>query len=98
MGTPSQLAKHSTITTKLASLTLPIILVYYAFCSGTLLIINKVAVNYVAAPIFLLVVQLAFATAAMQILKSMKVVECDDMEWEKAKKFLVVVVGFTATL
>lgn len=75
-----------------------LITIYYAFCSSTMLVINKVAVHHVPAPTFVLFSQLAFSAAAVWVLDLLRVVEADKLEWHKARNFIVLVGGFLCCL
>jgi GDP-mannose transporter len=66
---------------------------YYAFCSSLMLVINKVAIHHIPAPTFLLTAQLGVSVAAVVIGDKAGWLVADKLEWEKALKFVWVVVG-----
>ncbi|GIL83513.1 hypothetical protein Vretifemale_12011 [Volvox reticuliferus] len=74
------------------------IILYYAFCSSLMLVINKLAVYYIPAPTFILSTQLGASVAAVLIGDWAGWLVADRMEWGKALKFVWVVVGFVGTL
>jgi hypothetical protein len=57
-----------------------------------------VAVTYVPAPSFILFCQLASCAAFVKGLSVAGVVECEPLEYEKSKKFALIVFGFIGTL
>lgn len=57
----SQLPNNKQQDLLLQSWKIPLILVYYGLCSSTLIVINKVAVHTVEAPVFILLLQLLFS-------------------------------------
>jgi len=75
-----------------------LIIGYYALCSSTMLIINKVAVHFLPAPTFLLVCQLAASALAVKACSRAGLIEADPLEWSKIKRFCFVVVGFLGTI
>eukprot|EP00882_Tetradesmus_deserticola_P023250 GHRQ01025298.1.p2 GENE.GHRQ01025298.1~~GHRQ01025298.1.p2 ORF type:complete len:155 (+),score=37.12 GHRQ01025298.1:734-1198(+) len=76
----------------------PLILAYYGFCSSTLIVINKVAVHTVQAPVFILVLQLLFSAVVVKGLNCAGVVEAEGLQWNLVKPFLLIVLGFLGTL
>lgn len=73
-------------------------ILYFATCSSLLLVVNKVAVYLVAAPTALLFAQLLFSAIAVLGAKAMGWVEADDFTFDKAKHFIIVVLGFLGCL
>jgi solute carrier family 35 protein len=71
---------------------------YYSLCSSTLLIVNKVALHIIPAPVFLLSLQLWFAVAFVYILHGLNVVQVARLRWSTAMEFAPVVVSFLGTL
>jgi solute carrier family 35 len=71
---------------------------YYGVCSSTLLIVNKVSLHIVPAPVFLLSLQLWFAVMFVYLLQSLKVLDTQALRWAVAVKFSPVVVSFLGTL
>jgi solute carrier family 35 protein len=80
-----------------ASNAIPFI-IYYALCSGTMLVINKLAIYYTQSPTFLLLCQLAFTAFVVQLLAVLGFVKSDHLEWDKTKKFIPVAMGFAASV
>eukprot|EP00879_Flechtneria_rotunda_P005403 GHRR01005694.1.p1 GENE.GHRR01005694.1~~GHRR01005694.1.p1 ORF type:complete len:363 (+),score=47.19 GHRR01005694.1:572-1660(+) len=77
---------------------IPLILFYYGLCSSTLIVINKVAVHTVPAPVFILVIQLLFAASTVKSLNLCGIVETENLQWSLVKPFLLIVAGFLGTL
>ncbi|GIL98962.1 hypothetical protein Vretimale_4191 [Volvox reticuliferus] len=75
-----------------------VIIVYYAFCSSLMLVINKVAVHYIPAPTFILCTQLLVSVLVVLLGHKAGWMVADKLDWEKMKKFVWVVVGFLGTL
>jgi solute carrier family 35 len=71
---------------------------YYGLCSSTLLIVNKLALHIVSAPVFLLSSQLWFAVAFVYAMHVLKLVEIRPLCWITATKFAPVVLSFLGTL
>ncbi|MEW5297977.1 MAG: hypothetical protein WDW38_003726 [Sanguina aurantia] len=74
------------------------IILYYSFCSSTMLVINKVTIYYLPAPTFVLFCQLAASTLVVKAGGVMGMIEVDKLEWAKVRKFIWVVVGFLGTI
>lgn len=77
---------------------IPLILAYYGLCSSTLIVINKVAVHTLEAPVFILVSQLLFSAFVVKALSIFGVLEAEGLQWQLAKPFALIVVGFLGTL
>ncbi|GLC40057.1 hypothetical protein PLESTF_000932700 [Pleodorina starrii] len=75
-----------------------LIILYYAFCSSLMLVINKVAIYHTPAPTFVLCTQLGVSVAAVVIGDKAGWLVADKLEYEKVAKFIWVVVGFLGTL
>jgi len=75
-----------------------LIMGYYAACSSTMLVINKVAVHFLPAPTFVLACQLAATALIVRLLDGIGVVEADKLEWSKVRRFCLVVIGFFGTI
>jgi GDP-mannose transporter len=71
---------------------------YYGLCSSTLLIVNKLALHLISAPVFLLSIQLWFAVAAVYVLSFVRCVNIQPLRWSTALQFSPVVVSFLGTL
>lgn len=70
----------------------------YSLCSSMLLILNKVAVTYVPAPSFILACQLGSCALFVKTMAIFGAVEAEPLQYEKAKKFALIVFGFIGTL
>jgi hypothetical protein len=77
---------------------IPLILAYYGFCSSTLIVINKVAVHTLQAPVFILVLQLLFSAVVVKGLNFAGVLEAEGLQWSLVKPFMLIVLGFLGTL
>lgn len=75
-----------------------VIILYYALCSSTMLVINKVAIHHIPAPTFLLCCQLFVSTVVSKVGGMTGAIEVDALEWTKVKRFMWVVVGFLGTI
>lgn len=60
-----------------------LVILYYAACSSTMLVINKVAVHAVPLPSFVLFCQLACSALAVWVLESVGMLQSDRLEWDK---------------
>eukprot|EP00878_Enallax_costatus_P044295 GHUV01052761.1.p1 GENE.GHUV01052761.1~~GHUV01052761.1.p1 ORF type:complete len:131 (+),score=16.67 GHUV01052761.1:452-844(+) len=77
---------------------IPLILAYYGLCSSTLIVINKVAVHTLEAPVFILISQLLFSAFVVKALSIFGVLEAEGLQWQLAKPFVLIVAGFLGTL
>ncbi|GLC35333.1 hypothetical protein PLESTB_000576200 [Pleodorina starrii] len=75
-----------------------LVILYYAACSSTMLVINKVAIHNFPCPISLLCLQLFFSAAAVSIGHYGGIMSAEAIEMDKLKKFVWVVVGFLGTI
>jgi hypothetical protein len=73
---------------------IPLILLYYGFCSSTLIVINKVAVHNLRAPVFILILQLLFAAGTVKGLNVSGVLDAEKLQWSLVRPFLLIVAGF----
>ena len=74
------------------------IISYYAFCSSTMLIFNKLAIFYLPAPMYVLTAQMAFCACSIKLLSLLKVIGPVELEWHKVKAFFPVACLFLLTL
>ena len=76
--------------------TVTMIIIFYCFCSGGMLIINKLAVHHVSAPAFVTLVQ--FIASAAFVLGGWLVgsLSLDATHWSRLKHFVVYVFAFSA--
>lgn len=77
---------------------IPLILFYYGFCSSTLIVINKVAVSNLRAPVFILVMQLLFAAGSVKFLTIAGTLDAEKLQWRLVRPFLLIIVGFLGTV
>ena len=71
---------------------------FYATCSSTMLVINKLAVYHVQAPSFVLFCQVAATAIAVYSASGAGLVKADKFEWSKVKAFFFVVAAFVAAI
>lgn len=69
-------------------------IIRYSLCSSTLLLANKLAMNYLPYPGLVSVIQLLFATAFILGGKFMGWLVCDDLEKKKIQPYLIYVIAF----
>lgn len=72
--------------------------VYYTIASGTLLVINKVAIVKLPAPTFLLLTQLLFSAGSVYLAHLLGVITIQKATNRQLLHFLPVVVGFIGTI
>lgn len=77
---------------------IPLILIYYGLCSSTLIVINKLAVHSVQAPVFILMIQLLFAAGTVKGAAVTGFVEAEKLQWSLVRPFLLIIFGFLGTL
>uniref|UniRef100_A0A383WMS1 Sugar phosphate transporter domain-containing protein n=1 Tax=Tetradesmus obliquus TaxID=3088 RepID=A0A383WMS1_TETOB len=75
-----------------------LILIYYGFCSSTLIVINKVAVHSLRAPVFILITQLLFAATTVKGLNVAGVLDAERLQCSLVRPFVLIVAGFLGTL
>lgn len=66
----------------------------YMLCSASMLLVNKLAVNYLPAPAFVLLAQFVTAAVAVRGAGALGFIEVDTLEWRKAKVFMIVAFCF----
>jgi hypothetical protein len=76
----------------------PVILLYYGLCSSTLIVINKLAVHSVQAPVFILMTQLLVAAGAVLGAKAAGWVDAEPLRWQLVRPFTLIILGFLGTL
>lgn len=69
--------------------------IFYCFCSGGMLLINKLAVVYVPSPALVTLCQFVVCAVLVYGGKLLRILEMDDFEWEKIKYFLIYVFSFS---
>lgn len=74
------------------------ILGYYTLMNSSLLCINKLVIHNLHAPVFILLCQLAFAAAAVQLAILSGYVPREPIKREQLLKFVPLVLGFMGTL
>ena len=70
----------------------------YATCSSLMLVVNKVAVHFLPAPSFLLLVQVAVSAAAVKGCGALGWIDVDELEWGKFRSFFPVAAAFLACI
>lgn len=68
----------------------------YSLCSSTLLLANKVAMEYLPVPTVVILIQLVFSTAILFALKYFGVLSIDDFEIAKVKAYFMYIIAFVA--
>lgn len=71
-------------------------IVGYATCSSLMLIINKLSMHLLPAASFVLFLQLATCAVVVKACALCKLIECDNIVWEKTKVFGVVALVFVS--
>mmetsp|Transcript_2457 Transcript_2457/g.4153 ORF Transcript_2457/g.4153 Transcript_2457/m.4153 type:complete len:364 (+) Transcript_2457:81-1172(+) len=69
--------------------------VFYCFCSGGMLVVNKLAVHYIPSPALVTLGQFVVCAFVVYAGKLLKILEADDFEWSKAKYFVLYVISFS---
>lgn len=69
----------------------------YSLCSSTLLLANKMALEYLPSPSTVSLIQIAFATVAVLGIRLLGV-DVDWFDWEKSKAYAIYVVIFVAAI
>ena len=72
----------------------PAAIVTYCLVSGSMLLVNKLTMEHVQLPAFVLLCQFGSAGAAVYMAKVFAGLVVDDFEWERTKKFLVYIFSF----
>ena len=73
-----------------------LVVLFYCFCSGGMLVINKLAVHHVRAPAFVTLVQ--FVVSALYVVSghACGLIQLDQARWQRLKHFVVYVFAFSA--
>mmetsp|Transcript_139 Transcript_139/g.208 ORF Transcript_139/g.208 Transcript_139/m.208 type:complete len:325 (-) Transcript_139:246-1220(-) len=71
---------------------------FYALCSSTMLVVNKLAVHFLPAPAVVLFFQLFASTFTVFALDSAGVIKSERLQWEKVKPYLLVSTVFLAAI
>lgn len=90
--------QETTLSDVIQAWRVPLILLYYGVCSSTLIVINKVAVHTLQAPVFILVLQLLFSAITVKVLNVSGVLEAEELQWSLCRPFFLIVAGFLGTL
>lgn len=91
---PNRILKQPNVAQLMNLYKVPLILFYYGLCSSTLIVINKVAVHNIKAPVFILGLQLLFAAYTVKALAIFGVLEAESLQWKLVKPFTLIIVGF----
>ncbi|GAB5361635.1 hypothetical protein AAMO2058_000729500 [Amorphochlora amoebiformis] len=70
----------------------------YMLCSSLMLIANKLAVHFFAAPGIVLILQLGLTAVCVKAAGMAKLIVVDDLEWAKVKPYTLVAVAFLSTI
>lgn len=70
----------------------------YMSCSALMLLVNKITVNYLPAPSFVLLCQLVSSAVFTRTCGSLGFVKVDDLNLNKIKKFWIVPIAFLSTI
>lgn len=95
---PSRLIQQPAVAQFIAVHKISLVLFYYGLCSSTLIVINKVAVHNIKAPVFILGLQLLFAAYTVKLLAIFGVLEAENLQWTLVKPFIWVIVGFVGVV
>mmetsp|Transcript_47761 Transcript_47761/g.91320 ORF Transcript_47761/g.91320 Transcript_47761/m.91320 type:complete len:328 (-) Transcript_47761:646-1629(-) len=71
---------------------------FYAACSSTMLVINKLAVHFLPAPAIVLFFQLLSSAIAVVVADSAGWVKSEKLEWGKVKSFSIVALAFLGAI
>jgi GDP-mannose transporter len=69
----------------------------YSLCSSTLLLANKVAIEYLPLPSVVSFIQIVFAAVIIILIKFLGV-HVDDLEWSKVKLYSLYIVAYVAAI
>jgi len=67
----------------------------YSFCSGTLVLVNKMTLHHLPFPSLVVVIQLAACVVMVKTAEFMKVVKVDPLKWEYVKPYLLYIFFFS---
>uniref|UniRef100_A0A7S4AZ37 Sugar phosphate transporter domain-containing protein n=1 Tax=Chrysotila carterae TaxID=13221 RepID=A0A7S4AZ37_CHRCT len=70
----------------------------YGTCSSVLLILNKLAVHLLPAPMFVLLAQVTCSWVAVKVCGLLGFIEVDELEWAKLRGFVFVSIAFLASI
>lgn len=68
----------------------------YGICSSLMLVVNKLAVHYLPAPSFVLLIQFIASFSVVKAFGVCGVIEVDALEWSKLRAFLPISAAFVA--
>lgn len=74
------------------------VIIYYTVMSSMMLIVNKVIVNQIPQPFFILASQMIFASCILQISSCMKIVSLESLPRQYRFHFVLLVFGFIGTI
>lgn len=69
----------------------------YSLCSSTLLLANKVAIEYLPSPSVVSFIQIVSSAVAILVMKALGV-NVDDIEWSKAKPYALYILAFVGSI
>mmetsp|Transcript_18301 Transcript_18301/g.27418 ORF Transcript_18301/g.27418 Transcript_18301/m.27418 type:complete len:318 (-) Transcript_18301:340-1293(-) len=70
----------------------------YMLCSSLMLIANKLAVHFFAAPGIVLILQLGLTAVCVKLAGMAGFIVVDDLEWNKVKPYILVACAFLGTI
>jgi drug/metabolite transporter (DMT)-like permease len=73
-------------------------IISYSLCSATLLLANKMAIEYLPYPSVISFVQILFSTVTIMFLKFANLSNVDWFEWDKVRPYLYYVILFVAAI
>lgn len=77
------------------SVRVAVAVIFYCVCSGSMLLVNKLAVYHIPSPALVTLCQFATASSVVLAGKHTGLLrDVDDFEWDKAKHFLIYVLSF----
>mmetsp|Transcript_22387 Transcript_22387/g.26978 ORF Transcript_22387/g.26978 Transcript_22387/m.26978 type:complete len:328 (+) Transcript_22387:238-1221(+) len=71
---------------------------FYALCSSSMLVVNKLAVHFLPAPAIVLFFQLFSSALAVKLFAVVGWVKADELEWTKVKPFMIVAIAFLGAI
>lgn len=67
----------------------------YSFCSGTLVLVNKLTLHFLPFPSLVVSFQLLVCIALIYFAKFARILQVDDLEWKYVKPYLLYIVFFS---
>jgi len=76
-------------------LKVPLAVIAYSFCSGTLVLVNKLILSLLPYPSLLISVQLLAAISFIYTAKACRCLEVDEIQWKYVKPYLIYTIAFS---